>query len=852
MLRRKRFFYIFTACTVLLFFLIAVFNSCRLINDALSESLDNKNPSIKNSIVIKARVSNTPSHSSSIRSALPSDFIDADGKTLVFAGTLSKNEGGGIFVAGHYENGFVSFEFPSPLFGEGDHTLEVRVYANGTREEQFSTEKPLLSGKASVSLSADSSFVDAPKITLKPTDSSKQGAVKLAVLIPSDYVLCVDDAGFSIKQENGSTISIEGKNYKKYSISAKIEKGAYTVAFKLLSDVKNPDSVVYVWTETINVYPGMTTDKWDSNAGAIHDGARITDVSHIYSTFYVKGQVASGKKSVLENFKGGDTTEENGSLSYPYTTIQKAIDRVIAINDGKTDFTIWVEGTVTLDEKADGMVNIPILSNKLSIAIKALSQTAELNADKKGSVIHARTGTGGHSLHLTLENINITGALSNHGGVNVNAGSKGTFTMNGGEIYKNEAKEFGGGVYVLNGTFTLNNVKISGNKAATGGGVYVSKGAFTMNNVKISGNTATKGSGVYVNKGIFSVSGSTCVSHNNDVYLSDDCAITIAGNLTASNALVATITLPTPYAEGTKVLAGATDLLSAHYKKFALSDSNYEIGQDGNVVNKSTSEVLDLAGAKDALNKAEDGDTVSIAVKIDTSDGNGYRNWTDFVDSINSSKATTIELTIPDGSEMSGYLFNTVKDKTLSIRIGGKSIPSGAFSDCAALESLVILPDVEEIGIQAFSGCKNLKKLTILKSVKVIHERGFVNCTSLTDVNIPSSVNIIENQAFSGCEKLETVTLSEGLETIGQAAFSGTNLHTVTIPASVKTIESRAFSTSQPLSNVKFEETSGWKIGDKTVDEDLTDTTLNATKLSTDDGGTTGFAGSTWTRTESP
>ena len=98
----------------------------------------------------------------------------------------------------------------------------------------------------------------------------------------------------------------------------------------------------------------------------------------------------------------------------------------------------------------------------------------------------------------------ITGNTNNNtfhvGGVFV---YDGTFTMNGGEIYGNT----GHGVFVYDGTFTMNDGEISGN---TGSGVQVSPPpdsdpnliTFTMNGGEISGNT---GGGVYVGRATFTM-----------------------------------------------------------------------------------------------------------------------------------------------------------------------------------------------------------------------------------------------------------------------------------------------------------------------------------------------------------
>jgi hypothetical protein len=107
----------------------------------------------------------------------------------------------------------------------------------------------------------------------------------------------------------------------------------------------------------------------------------------------------------------------------------------------------------------------------------------------------------------------------------------GTFTMNSGSISGNTVTgtgaALGGGVYMNNGAFSMSGGTISGNTATGvssfkgGGGVFVDAGAtFTMNGGIIGGdtagekNTAEQGGGVYVNIGTFSMGGFASVRGN--------------------------------------------------------------------------------------------------------------------------------------------------------------------------------------------------------------------------------------------------------------------------------------------------------------------------------------------------
>jgi len=124
---------------------------------------------------------------------------------------------------------------------------------------------------------------------------------------------------------------------------------------------------------------------------------------------------------------------------------------------------------------------------------------------------------------FTMNNgVTITGFKSSSiyggGGVYLN---NGTFTMEGGEISGNTATTTGGGVY-SNYSFTMKGGKISGNTATTtGGGVYMTSSASSfsmMNSCEISDNTATgNGGGVYLNGGTFTMDNSGKISGNKAV-----------------------------------------------------------------------------------------------------------------------------------------------------------------------------------------------------------------------------------------------------------------------------------------------------------------------------------------------
>jgi parallel beta-helix repeat protein len=126
----------------------------------------------------------------------------------------------------------------------------------------------------------------------------------------------------------------------------------------------------------------------------------------------------------------------------------------------------------------------------------------------------ARDGGGLHVIGVAaMRGGTISGnqASDNGGGVYLN--SKGTFTLENGEILDNRAVTSGGGVSIYEGDFTMRDGVIAGNTASsqtgTGGGVFIIQGVFELSGGKITGNIANNsGGGVNANRdSTFTMSG---------------------------------------------------------------------------------------------------------------------------------------------------------------------------------------------------------------------------------------------------------------------------------------------------------------------------------------------------------
>jgi len=410
-----------------------------------------------------------------------------------------------------------------------------------------------------------------------------------------DYPTGVSAASMTIEKTSGGTVgtyNFTGATPPaSTNSSTSLDSGYYYVTFNLTMDAKTIERA-----EVLHVYQNLTSSYTrtftEENFFAVMTGITVDPSSK--STYTLGEQLALVIRAVYSdntssvildaftttynaNTVGSQTiTITHTSTGYftTFTVTVKGVARIgekqyptlyEAINDSTipntlTEIVILQDITMPEGTRTSGYT-IPANKNiKLTVELNQ-SRTITLSAGNTGNTRVFTVGATNTPSSLTLEG-NGTGILTLDGnneaaqsirqGVYVNnitssftmnKGSKitgfmcssnygggvcvtsGTFTMNGGEISGNTvtgtsgSNGNGGGVYVGNGTFTMSGGEISGNAATdSGGGVYVGSGTFTMESGTIQGNTATgSGGGVYIysnSNAIFEMKGGTIYGLN--------------------------------------------------------------------------------------------------------------------------------------------------------------------------------------------------------------------------------------------------------------------------------------------------------------------------------------------------
>ena len=343
-----------------------------------------------------------------------------------------------------------------------------------------SWETPLVSRENASSLGKD--------ILLEP-ESEGTGTVSLLIKVSASNIASVSCSNTSFE-----IIEKEGKKYLVQK-GADIPGGSYEVT---LTFKDSASTCLFYNTQTINVFPGMQTDKWVSGGGSLDpitsSGYEVTDA---LIAKFARTQIYVGSTSYGESSASG-----NGSSKAPYATFQKAVEYIENNGDASVDYTIWVSGEIK--EKASIGAEVNSKAHSITISGTSGNTRDSLNGNNSGSVLTIST-----SVPVTIKNILITGGRASYGGgINMDSGTN-VILESGALIDGNYASESGGGIY-SKGTFVLKAGSIVGrqssttatnssysNYATTGGGISFAGGTVTLEKDSVvSYNFAYQGGGI--------------------------------------------------------------------------------------------------------------------------------------------------------------------------------------------------------------------------------------------------------------------------------------------------------------------------------------------------------------------
>ena len=458
---------------------------------------------------------------------------------------------------------------------QGEWTLSAEI-KNG--------EKTILSGKSDkISITTAKPIEDKIIIILKPDSSSGSGTVNLPVTI--ENTSGIKNAQVSWTGSSSGITGITGNQTLDFSSNTsaaftmggtEVSSGAYTAVFQFYSEESDgTNRLLFQCTETINVCANLCTDSWvknGTNSSAWlkeNDGTTsftITDTlvkNFAQVSFFVQGTGGTYTPKTQAN------DANNGTYFAPLSTVQAAVDKIVQINDGSTEYSIFIDGTVTAPDSLDSSVTLNFVKidpqKTLNLTIASLSSAqAVINANKKAGVMYVLGKNTDEKTTLVLQNICLTGGKTQDSDVGgglkaqyseitlksgtvigtknlpdengssdiATSSSYGNFAAKGGGIYlngctltiengayicQNYSQYEGGGIAAEGSSKIISNGGIIGfNRASFGGGIYITDGSAELTDCTVSLNKAnSNGGGIYIDGSSLTLNGGTVVGDKN-------------------------------------------------------------------------------------------------------------------------------------------------------------------------------------------------------------------------------------------------------------------------------------------------------------------------------------------------
>lgn len=527
--------------------------------------------------------------STASRSAVPSL---PEGISYTVTATSAKNE----TATASYISSDGQFEIK---LTQGEWIVSAEIKKDG---------KTILSGNSDkISITAAKPIEDKIIIILKPDSSSGSGTVNLPVTI--ENTSGIKNAQVSWTGSSSGITGITGNQTLDFSSNTSaaftmggtdISSGAYTAVFQFYSEESDRTKrLLFQCTETINVCANLCTDSWvknGTNSSAWlkeNDGTTsftITDTlvkNFAQTSFFVQGTGGTYTPKTQAN------DANNGTYFAPLSTVQAAVDKIVQINDGSTEYSIFIDGTVTAPDSLDSSVTLNFVKidpqKTLNLTIASLSSAqAVINANKKAGVMYVLEKNADEKTTLVLQNICLTGGKTQSAGVGgglkaeyseitlksgtvigtkllpdengssniATSSSYGNFAAKGGGIYlngctltiengayicQNYSKNEGGGIAAEGSSNIISNGGIIGfNRASFGGGIYITDGSAELTDCTVSLNKSnSNGGGIYIDGSSLTLNGGK-ISGNTHGTSSYGDGIYVAGTLNlSSNACIA-------------------------------------------------------------------------------------------------------------------------------------------------------------------------------------------------------------------------------------------------------------------------------------------------------------------------
>ncbi|MCQ2611449.1 MAG: SUMF1/EgtB/PvdO family nonheme iron enzyme [Treponema sp.] len=387
-----------------------IFSGCSDLFNVTFESSDSHPQKVRAGSALQLVVNNLTFK----KSALPASLSEVDEYILevrkdgvsldLYEGTLTDRK--------------LSFTVPG-MVKDTDQTYTFIISGNaGTTEAiQATVEK---------TIPANTGYVTFDTVNFTYGTGIEKGRVSLYVRIPQGASLYYDISGsadYAIDSDNTGIVKIEADD---------IPSGDKDLTLVIMTDLGYP---VYSVSDSISVFPGLTTNKW---TGGTLSNVLVDSVSYAaldlrearIHQLYVRGANSKWSGWTIAGSSPGDDGA-SGSIKEPLETLSMALEIIEGINTSDSpEFTIYVDGDFTNSEtqsdpgEGASWNRITTVDDKINLKIRGLSTgndrpvfNGARNADSenKSRFLYCE-GNISAKFKLTVENIVVKNTIGIKGG----------------------------------------------------------------------------------------------------------------------------------------------------------------------------------------------------------------------------------------------------------------------------------------------------------------------------------------------------------------------------------------------------------------------------------------------------
>ncbi|MBQ8501554.1 MAG: leucine-rich repeat protein [Bacteroides sp.] len=168
--------------------------------------------------------------------------------------------------------------------------------------------------------------------------------------------------------------------------------------------------------------------------------------------------------------------------------------------------------------------------------------------------------------------------------------------------------------------------------------------------------------------------------------------------------------------------------------------------------------------------------------------------------------ANLLQLDLQEANIVSGgstYYTDQEYDGTITEYVTKDNVFTRYILGETAVENIILPESLVEVEVSAFP--KSVRKIKMFDNVTTYSTR-LINFTNLEEIVLSNKLKEVPGMAFNGCTNLKEIQLPTSVEKLGSYCFSGSGITSIVIPGSITSIGDDAFYQCTNLKTMVFEE----------------------------------------------